>query len=122
MSGAIKRRAGLAPFHEVAKAGPIPLGRAVLTSAGNLPLRGIIHVAGISGFWRASEYSIRHSVRNAIAVAESSGFESLAFPIIGAGSGGFNREKALAVMLDELQQVEGTIRINVVQYHSRSRA
>ena len=121
VSGAIKRRAGLAPFHEVAKAGPIPLGRAVLTSAGNLPLRGIIHVAGINAFWRASEYSIRQSVRNAVALAESKGFESVAFPVIGAGSGGFNRVKALEIMLDELRQVDGTIRVRVVQYRARPR-
>jgi D-aminopeptidase len=31
-----------------------------------LPYRSIIHVAGINMFWRASEKSIRGSVRNAI--------------------------------------------------------
>ena len=66
VSGAIKRRAGLQPFREVAKFGPIPLGQAVLTSAGKLPFRGIIHVAGINGFWRASEYSIRQSVHDSV--------------------------------------------------------
>lgn len=49
VSGAIKRRAGLEPFVQVGKHGPIPLGEAVLTSAGHLPFRGIIHVAGIGG-------------------------------------------------------------------------
>ena len=70
VSGAIKLRAGLEPFREVAKCGHIPLGGAVLTSAGKLPFRGIIHVAGINGFWRASEYSIRQSVRSAVSLAE----------------------------------------------------
>jgi len=45
--GAIKRRAGKQPFREVAKFGPIPLGKAVMTSAGKLPFKAIIHVAGI---------------------------------------------------------------------------
>src|SRR6266852_2742321 len=66
VSGAIKRRAGLQPFREVARCGPIPLGEAVLTSAGKLPFRGIIHVAGIDGLWRASETSIRRSMRSAM--------------------------------------------------------
>ena len=44
VSGAIKRRAGKQPFREVARHGPIPLGGAVLTSAGSLPYAGIIHV------------------------------------------------------------------------------
>ena len=34
VSGAIKRRGGTSPFKELRKHGPIPLGRAVLTSAG----------------------------------------------------------------------------------------
>src|SRR5579871_846877 len=67
VSGAIKRRGRIKPFCEVARHGPIPLGGAVLTSAGRLPSRGIIHVAGINMLWRSSEYSVRQSVRNVIA-------------------------------------------------------
>jgi len=55
VSGAIKRRAGRAPFREVARHGRIPLGQAVATSAGRLPFKLIIHVAGINMLWRASE-------------------------------------------------------------------
>ncbi|MFG0221263.1 macro domain-containing protein, partial [Streptococcus suis] len=40
VSGAIKRKGGLQPFLEVSRAGPIPLGDAVLTSAGRLPFKG----------------------------------------------------------------------------------
>jgi O-acetyl-ADP-ribose deacetylase (regulator of RNase III) len=116
VSGAIKRRGGLQPFREVAKFGPIPLGEAVFTSAGDLPFRGIIHVAGINGFWRASEYSVRHSVRNAIALAKQHGFRSMAFPIIGAGSGNFNQQKALDLMLDELSALQTDIEITIVQF------
>src|SRR5215469_9948912 len=66
VSAAIKRRGGTKPFREVARHGPIPLGGAVLTSAGRLPFRRIIHVAGIDLLWRSSEFSVRHSVRNAM--------------------------------------------------------
>lgn len=116
VSGDIKRRAGSQPFREVAKHGPIALGEAVLTSAGTLPYRGIIHIAGINSFWRASEYSIRHSVRNAMALAEQQGFTSIAFPIIGSGSGGFSQAKALEIMLDELGQLEASLQVKIVQY------
>src|SRR6266702_7074876 len=47
VSGAIKRRAGLEPFRELGRLGPIPLGGAVHTSAGRLPYKAILHVAGI---------------------------------------------------------------------------
>ena len=65
VSRAIKRRAGVQPFREVARYGPIPLGGAVTTSAGRLPFRAIIHVAGIDMWWRSSEYSVRQSVATA---------------------------------------------------------
>lgn len=116
VSGAIKKRGGLKPFREVAKYGPIPLGQAVLTSAGTLPFKAIIHVAGIDGFWRASEYSIRHSVRNAVALAEQHGFSSLSFPIIGSGAGSFSPENALKLMLDELSSMESQLNICIVEF------
>ena len=116
VSGAIKRRAGLQPFREVGKNGPIPLGQAILTSAGKLPFQGIIHVAGINGFWRASEYSIRQSVRNAIALAEQQNYTSLAFPIVGSGAGSFSQVKALEIIEDELAQIESNLRVIIVQY------
>lgn len=116
VSGAIKRRGGTRPFREVAKYGPIPLGGAVLTSAGDLPFRGIIHVAGINLLWRASEGSIRRSVRSAMGIVEREGFASVAFPLIGAGSGSFSEAKALEVMADELRQVESRARVVLVQF------
>jgi O-acetyl-ADP-ribose deacetylase (regulator of RNase III) len=90
VSGAIRRRAGTSPFREVRKHGSIPLGGSVLTSAGKLPQKGIIHVAGINTLWKASERSIRDSVANALQLAYASGFRSIAFPLIGAGTGGFD--------------------------------
>ncbi len=116
VSGAIKRRGGTAPFKELRKHGSIPLGGAVLTSAGRLPFKAIIHVAGINMLWRASERSIRDSVRNALALAAEHGFRSIAFPLIGAGSGGFNQERARAIMLAELQKLEWSLEVTVVVF------
>ena len=101
VSGAIKRRAGSQPFREVGRHGPIPLGGAVLTSAGRLPFRAIIHVAGINMLWRSSEFSIRQSVRSALDIAARERFASVAFPVIGAGSGGRSAAAAERFMLDE---------------------
>lgn len=115
VSGAIKRRGGLQPFIEVARFGPIPLGQAVVTSAGRLPYKAIIHVAGINMLWRSSERAIRDSTRNAVAVAAERNFASLAMPIIGAGSGGFDAASAQALMTDELSRCEGP-QVTIVRY------
>ena len=88
----------------------------MLTSAGTLPFKGIIHVAGINMLWRASERSIRDSVKNAMSLASEKGFKSIAFPLIGAGSGGFNQEQAKALMLDELSKLDLPITVKVVVF------
>lgn len=116
VSGAIKKRAGYQPFREVAKFGPIPLGGAVLTSAGRLPFKGIIHVAGISMWWRSSERSIRQSCQNAMRIAIEHGFRSIAFPRIGTGTGGGAIANVEAMMQDELQRIEFDGRVVVVRF------
>jgi O-acetyl-ADP-ribose deacetylase (regulator of RNase III) len=116
VSGAIKRGAGLAPFRELARLGPIPLGGAVLTSAGRLPYQGIIHVAGIDMLWRASTESIQRSVRHALELAERSGFRSIAMPIIGAGSGGFDEDRAAAIIEDEVVRAARPVHVTLVRY------
>ena len=120
VSAAIKRRAGLAPFRELRKFGPIPLGGAVETGPGKLPFKAILHVAGISMFWRSSERSIRASVRSAIALARGR-YRSIAFPLIGAGTGGSREEKVLGWMLDELARVEFEGDVTVVRFRHRRR-
>jgi O-acetyl-ADP-ribose deacetylase len=116
VSGAIKRRGGLQPFIEVGRAGPIPLGHAVLTSAGRLPFAGVIHVAGINLLWRASAASIQGSVRSAMAIVNDRQFSSVAFPVIGAGSGGYREDAALELMLDAFAGLESTAAATVVKF------
>lgn len=116
VSGAIKKRGGTEPFRSLAKYGRMALGQAVATGPGTLPFRGIIHVAGINDLWRASEFSIRQSTRNAIQVAVENGWSSIAFPILGAGSGGFDAAKAEAIMLDELAQIDSQVEVTLVRY------
>lgn len=102
VSGAIKRRGGYQPFRELGQHGAIPLGAAVETGPGRLPFKAIIHVAGINLFWCATERSIRQSVKNALALAQRKGYASIAFPLIGAGVGGFSPEKVMAFMQEEV--------------------
>ena len=116
VSGAIKRRAGYGPFREVGRHGPIRLGEAVLTGAGRLPYKGIIHVAGINMLWRASPRSIQGSVRSAMKFTEQHGFASAAFPVIGAGSGGFGEQRALDLMLAAFGELRSEARVSIVRF------
>lgn len=116
VSGAIKRHGGCRPFIEVGRAGPIPLGGAVMTSAGRLPYRAIIHVAGIDLLWRASEASIRQSVHSAMSLVRDKGFRSVAFPIIGTGSGGLGETAAIEAMCRAFEDIDFSARVMIVHY------
>lgn len=113
VSGAIKKRGGIEPFRELAKKGSIPLGGAVETSAGRLPYKAIIHVAGINFFWVSTEKSIALSIHSAMEIVKSRGYLSVAFPLIGAGTGGSNQEEVLKLIRDTLStiQYDGHVRI-----------
>jgi O-acetyl-ADP-ribose deacetylase len=116
VSGAIKRRAGYEPFWELGRKGPIPLGGAVETGAGRLAFRAILHVAGINMFWRSSESAIRGCVRSALRIACERGYRSIAFPLIGAGTGGFSPERALDIMQDEAGMVDYDGEVRLVRF------
>jgi len=116
VSGAIKKHAGLHPFRELRRKGIMPLGSAVETSAGRLPYKAIIHVAGINLLWRSSEWSVRESVRNAMALAKMKKYKSIAFPLVGAGSGGKKSATVQEWMIDELSHIEFEGKVIVVRY------
>ncbi len=90
----------------------------MVTSAGKLPYQAIIHVAGINMFWRASAYSIRTSVISAMHIVNTRNYTSVAFPLIGAGSGGFSPEQALRLMQETLLPIETNARVIIVKYVS----
>jgi len=121
VSAAIKRKAGLEPFRELRRYGIIPLGSAVHTGPGKLAIKGIIHVAGIGLTWRATEEAVRSSVRSALHIAEQKAYRSIAFPLIGAGTGGLRPAKAEAVMLEVLEVLAFDGEVRIVRYNSMLR-
>lgn len=116
VSKAIKRKGGYDPFKEVAKYGSIPLGEARLTSSGKLPYKAIIHVAGINMFWFGTKLSITKSVHSAMKIVNEKGFSSVAFPLIGAGSGNRGEEWSLSLMMKAFENIESDARVIIVRY------
>ncbi len=116
VSGAIKKRGGVRPFKELAGYGPIPLGEARLTSPGKLPFKAIIHVAGINMLWFATKYSVRQSIVNSMHLVNEKPFTSVAFPLVGSGSGNRGREWSFKVMLDTFETIESDARVVIVRY------
>ena len=116
VSGAIRRQGGSEPFRQVGKHGLLPVGAAVLTGAGRLPFKAIIHVAGLNWWWTANRTSVELSVRNAMRIFRESGFSSIAFPLIGAGTGGLSPQQVEGLMLQELRGQSGEGQVLLVRY------
>lgn len=116
VSGAIKRRAGLEPFRELACMGPLALGAAVATGAGKLPFKQIIHVASIDLFWNSSSSAVQTSTIHALQLAEQLGLTSLAFPILGAGSGRLSPQAAEEMMLQTFAEQANPLEVRLVRY------
>ena len=121
VSGAIKRSAGSEPFRALARYGTLAPGQAVLTGAGRLPFRGIIHVAAITLWGRSTPALVQAATRNALLLARTQGCLSLAFPVLGSGSGGLPEAQATAVMLDSLRALPYDGQIRIVRYRGPAR-
>lgn len=63
--------------------------------------------------------SIQDSVRNALDLAERRRFRSVALPVIGAGSGGFDKERAAALTGDVVARGSWQVRATLVRFRPK---
>ncbi len=83
----------------------LPVGKAVITSAGQLPARHVIHTVGpIKGMWgdRDAE-KLADCYRNSIALAAQHNLRSIAFPAISTGIYAYPRDQAAAVASEAIE-------------------
>lgn len=102
LDAAIHRAAGEALDRECRAIGGCRIGGAVLTAGYALPARYVIHTAG--PLWRGGGHGERALLadcyRSCLELARDHGCESVAFPLISAGTYGFPKDEAMAVALD----------------------
>ncbi len=101
LAGAIRKKGGPSIQAECDAHGPIQVGEAAVTGAGDLPARFVIHAAGMSLGSGASEASVRSATRHSFALASEKGCATIAVPAIGAGIGGFSPQRCAEVMIEE---------------------
>ena len=106
VGGAIKRAGGDEIEVAALRQAPVPLGGAIVTPAGRLAARCVIHAVSLDRDRRTSGPVIDAAVRAAMARAREVGARSIAFPALGTGTGGYPLEEAaritVAAMRDEL--------------------
>jgi len=104
VAGAIREKGGPSIQQECDAIGPIEVGGAAVTGAGDLPARFVVHAAGMPPGGQADEQSVRACVRASLDLAAEQGLCSIAFPAIGAGIGGFSMQRCAEVSLEEARQ------------------
>lgn len=108
VGGALKRRGGDAIEFAAVRQGPAQLGSAVVTSAGELAARYVIHAVSLDRDRRTSAEAIASAVRSAMARARELGAHTIAFPALGTGVAGFPLDEAaritVATVRDEMQR------------------
>ncbi|HLA79568.1 MAG TPA: O-acetyl-ADP-ribose deacetylase [Vicinamibacteria bacterium] len=111
VDGAIHRAGGPAIIEDcrkiVASQGSLAAGEAVITTAGRLPSRHVIHTVG--PVWRGGRHgepeTLARCYRNSLALAVSHGLSSIALPSISTGVYGYPVILAARVALGTIREV-----------------
>lgn len=111
VGGAIKRAGGDEIEFAAVRQAPVALGESIVTTAGSLAARAVIHAVSLDRVRRTSGIVIEAAVRSAMARAREMEATSIAFPALGTGVGGFPLEDAARITIsavrDELEHSPG---------------
>jgi serine/threonine-protein kinase len=95
--------AGRSVIERLQATGTLPVGAAVITPGGDLPVAFLIHVVLHSAEEPARSEGVRLALQNGLRRAQEWGLESLALPPLGTGAGNLGAEEAAEVMVPLLR-------------------
>ncbi|MFL5777401.1 MAG: macro domain-containing protein [Chloroflexota bacterium] len=104
VAGAIKRAGGDEIEFAALRQAPVPLGGAIVTTAGRLAARAVIHAVSLDRDRRTSAGAIDAAVRSAMLRARELGAQSIALPALGTGVGGFALDEGAQIAVRTVRE------------------
>ncbi len=102
VAGAIKRKGGKIIEDEARRQAPIEVGESIVTSAGSLPAKYVIHTATMAMDFKTDYDIVRKCTRSVLKLCREKGISEVAFPALGAGVGGLDVVLVSKVMVQEV--------------------
>ena len=99
VAGAIRRKGGPQIQQECDKIGGTFVGGAVITTAGNLKAKHVIHAVGPRMGEGNEDEKLRNATMNSLRLADEKNLRSISFPAISAGIFGFPIQRCAEIML-----------------------
>lgn len=104
VAAAIREAGGPSIEKEARASAPIAVGAAVVTTAGDLFAKAVIHVPTMEEpGMKIGVENVRRATRAALLAAARNNHSVIAFPAIGTGIGGVPFDEAARAMVDELR-------------------
>lgn len=115
VAGAILRKGGWIIQEECDRIGYCPVGEAVVTVAGRLKAKYVIHAVGPKYGEGDEENKLISATLNSLKRAEERGLKSIAFPAISTGVFGFPKDRCADIMLKTIiNYLKGETKLNEV--------
>jgi len=101
VAGAIVKKGGHIIQAESNRIGYTPVGTAVITGAGSLPARYVIHAVGPRMGEGDEDKKLKNAVKNSLRLASEKGIKSISIPAISAGIFGFPKDRCAKILVEE---------------------
>jgi O-acetyl-ADP-ribose deacetylase len=121
VAAAIVRKGGAIIQEESDRIGGgfVPVGSAVITSAGKLPCKAVIHTVGPRMGEGDEDNKLLKAVQSTLALAAEKEFKSISIPAISSGIFGFPKDKCAKILVQESERFlkhNNTCSIDIIEF------
>ncbi|MEW6043850.1 MAG: macro domain-containing protein [Thermoproteota archaeon] len=118
VAAAIVRKGGNVIQQESNKIGYVPVGSAVMTTAGNLRCKAVIHTVGPRMGEGNEDDKLKRSIISVLKLATQQGFATISIPAISSGIFGFPKDRCAKILIGQSKRFlrEERTSLNTIEF------